>query len=281
MSSMAVSIKRMNEGGLKNMTRTRNSSLMMLALAFVVVALAVPAHAGIVSGSINESGEATVTPTSLTFCSSGTEVSGSCPGTAGTTSWVVPASATNSFCNSVSSSCTSPTGLFNYQLDSVTITTLNTTNAPVGTLLPGNGITFVTFNPTAGLPSPAIQLNLTELFAGTGNAANCLTGVGVCTPTGSSINFINTSGNTSSATISASGLAESETGQFSPMSIVFSAQFGESEQAVLSAFAAGSNSFTASYSGTFTAGAVPEPTTSMLMGSGLLAFAFMLRRKRS
>ena len=222
----------------------QNRHLLLGLAVGAFMALTVPAQASFVSGAINESGDATVTPTSLTFCNSGTEVSGTCPGGAGTTSWVVPASATGSFCNSVSASCTSPTGVFNYQLDSVTMTTLTTVNAPVGVLLAGNGITFVTFNATAGLPSPAIQLNLTELFSGVGAGltpaqanANCSTGLGQCTPTGSSITFENTAGGGSSATISASGVAISENGQVDPLSITLTAQFTNTEQFELGLFA--------------------------------------------
>jgi len=269
----------------------RNGGL-LLGLAFAAMVLSVPARAGFLTAgsSINESGDATITATSLTFCNSGTEVSGQCPGTAGTTSWVVPSSATGSFCLSASASCTGPTGVFNYQLDSVTMTDLNNGNAPVGTLLPGNGITFVTFNPTGGLPIPAIQLNLTEIFAGSGTNANCATGIGECTPTGGSVTLVNTGVNcgnvvnscTSSATISGIGEAESETGQFSAMNIVFTAQFGTDYQQVLQTLA-NQNQLTASYSGTFTVlSAVPEPSTIVmtLLGGGLILVAVGRRNKR-
>jgi hypothetical protein len=262
----------------------RNGGL-LLGLALAVIVLSVPARAGFLTNgsSINESGVATITGTSLTFCNSTTEVAGQCPGTAGSTSWVVPSSATGSFCLTSSASCTGPTGIFDYQNDSVTMTNLNTGDAPVGTPLPGNGLQFVTFNPTAGLPSPAITLFLTELFAGAGNNANCSTGMGECTPTGGSVTLVNTGANTSSATIAASGLAESETGQFSLMSIVFTAQFGENYQTLLAGFGSTVPEITASYSGTFTVGAaVPEPSSVLmtLMGGGLLLIALALRNKR-
>jgi hypothetical protein len=240
------------------------------------------ASASPVTGTINESGIATITATSLTFCSSGTEVNGQCPGTPGSTSWVTPSSATGSFCLTPSASCTGPTGVFDYQNDTVSMTNLNTTNAPVGTVLPGNGISFVTFNPTAGLPVPAIQLFLTELFAGAGDAANCSTGVGECTPPGFSVTLVNTGANTSSATIAAMGLAESETGDFSPMSIILTAQFGEDYQDLLATF--GTVGFvTASYSGTFTAVATPEPSSvaMTLVGGALILVALSRRRKQS
>jgi len=267
----------------------RNGALLLgLALA---VALSVPARANALTtgSSINESGEATITPSSLTFCNSGTEVGGQCPGTAGSTSWVVPSSATGSFCLTSSSSCTGPTGIFDYQTDSVSMTDLNSTNAPVGMLLPGNGIPFVTFNATGGLPVPPIELFLTELFGGNGTNGNCSTGIGECTPTGGSVTLINvgvncgTPGNscTSSATISAIGLAESETGQFSPMSIIFTAQFGEDYQLLFAQFQ-NVGEVTASYSGTFTVlSGVPEPMTPLMMGCGLVALALALRYKRS
>jgi hypothetical protein len=239
------------------------------------------ASASAVIGTINESGIATITATSLTFCNSVTEVAGQCPGTAGSTSWVVPSSATGSFCLTAGATCTGPTGIFDYQNDSVSMTNLNTVNAPVGTLLPGNGISFVTFNPTAGLPVPPIQLFLTELFAGTGTNANCGIGTGLCTPTGFSVTLENTAGGDSSATISAMGLAESETGQFTPLSIVLTAQFTEDYQAVLAQF--GTAGFiTSSYSGTFTAIA-PEPSSiaMTLVGGALILVALSRRRKQS
>jgi len=268
----------------KSFSTLKNAAL-LLGVALAVTALSVPAHASFLTAgsSINESGDATITGTSLTFCNSGTEVAGQCPGTAGTTSWVVPSSATGSFCNSASSSCVAPTGIFNYQTDSVTMTDLNTGNAPVGTLLPGNGIPFVIFNSTAGLPSPPIELFLTELFGGTGTNANCISGSGPCTPTGGSVTLVNgAGGTTSSATISATGLAESETGQFSTMSIIFTAQFGEGFQALLTQLA-NTGEVTASYSGTFTVlSAVPEPSSILmtLVGSGLIMIALVRRNKR-
>lgn len=257
----------------------KRKGLLLVGLALGLVALSVPARASYVNGQINESGVATITGSSLTFCNSSTEVSGVCPGTAGSTSWVVPASANGSFCQTASSSCTSPTGIFDYQGDSVMMTDLNSGNAPVGTLLAGDGISFVTFNPTGGLPTPPIELWLTELFPGQGNAANCVSGSGECTPTGGSVTLINTGANTSTASISAMGFAESETGQFDPMSIVFTAQFGESVQQLFMQFQT-VGEITTSYSGTFTASPVPEPTTLLMMGLGLLAVAFVLRRRR-
>jgi hypothetical protein len=256
----------------------RNGGL-LLGLALAVTVLSVPARASFVNGQINESGVATITTSSLTFCNSSTEVAGQCPGTAGSTSWVVPASASGSFCMTTSSSCTSPTGIFDYQNDTVMMTDLNSTNAPVGTLLPGNGIPFVTFNATAGLPSPPIELFISELFGGQGNNANCTTGVGECTPTGGSVTLINTGANTSTASISGMGYAESETGQFDPMSIVFTAQFGVNMQTLFAQFQS-VGEITTSYSGTFTASSVPEPTTPLLMGLGLVALAFTLRQTR-
>jgi hypothetical protein len=159
------------------------------------------------------------------------------------------------------------------------MTNLNSSNAPVGTLLAGNGIPFVTFNAAAGLPSPPIELYISELFAGEGTPANCSSGTGECTPAGGSVTLINTGANTSSATIAGMGYAESETGQFDPMSIVFTAQFGESVQALFTQFQT-VGEITTSYSGTFTASPVPEPTTPLLMGTGLFALAFSLRQMR-
>jgi len=161
------------------------------------------------------------------------------------------------------------------------ITNLNTGNAPVGVTLGGNGLLFLTFAPSGALPVPDIQFYLTRLDAGVGGTGSCAAPAAAgqtCTLTGSPVTFLNGGSNNSSATITMTGLARRiSTNEFDPLTMVFTAQFNTPYQTVLAALAA-QGTITQTYSASFTATAIPEPVTSLLIGSGLLALGFLRRR---
>jgi len=222
-----------------------------------------------ISGSLKIDGKFTVGPTFLNFCDSATV--GACPAAPG--NWNPPGLGTGDFSNPYAND---PNG--------GSITNLNSVNAPVGTLLPGNGILVLTFTPSVALPTPDIQLYLTQLLAGVGNPANCTAAPAdgqTCTPAipgGSAVTFLNTAGGNSSATVSANGRARRvSTNEFDNLLIVFSTTFNTPFQQVLSDFNT-QGSLTQTYSGTFTATVVPEPMTMTLIGLGLFAFAALSRR---
>ncbi len=242
-----------------------------------LLALSVPAMAIPITGKLALDGRFTVGPTFLNFCDSTTV--GPCPAAPG--NWNPPAS-------TLSPAIAGDFGpLYVNDPNGGAITNLNNVNAPVGTLLPGNGILFLTFTPYAALPAPDIQLYLTLLFAGVGGSANCGAAPApgqTCTPilppgAGlSAVTFLNTAGGNSSATVSANGRARRvSTNEFDDLLIVFSTTFNTPFQQVLSDFGT-AGSLTQTYSGTFTATVVPEPMTMALIGLGLFAFAVFSRR---
>jgi hypothetical protein len=159
----------------------------------------------------------------------------------------------------------------------------------VGTLLPGNGIAFLIFTGGAAAgggsnpATPTIEFFLTEVFAGVGTAANCVSGgVGtLCTPPGSAVTLLNGPGGNSSATITAVGMAENlTTGEFDPLQIVLTSQFNTTYEQVVNAeqtFGSVTNTFSA----TFTAASVPEPSSMgmMAIGGGLVLFAARRRKQ--
>jgi len=260
------------------MTSKRNGSLMLLGLAFVGIALSVPAKAAFVSGVLTTGANFTVTGTSLLFCAAPALP---CPNTP-TGTFNIPSTGTGDF---------AVNGYAN-DTNGFTVTNLNSTNAPVGGTTVPNPLPFVIFNSSPALLVPDIELFLTTLQAGAGTLAGCSAGPAsgqTCTLPGSSVTFLNgtitgsgsTATGSSSATITGVGEAERiSTGQFDIVNYSFTTQFNTPYQAVLNIFNS-TGTFSSSESASMTASAVPEPMTSMLMGSGLLAFAFILRRKRS
>jgi hypothetical protein len=252
----------------------RNGRLLLGLTCGAVLALSVPAKAAYVSGTLNMTGGFTETATSLLFCTTAGIPCASTPtGTLDTNS---PAgnSGTGDFVTG---------GPYANDPNGVVITNLNSTIAPVGTVLPGNGIALMTFNSSPTLLTPDIEFFAKEVMPGTGTSAACTTGIGTCTPTGSAVTFTNLGGNASTASIVVVGEAERiSTGQFDPMTLTLSAPFSSPYQAELSTFNT-TGSISSSLAATFIVtppSATPEPMTSVLMGSGLLVFGIMLRRKR-
>jgi len=165
------------------------------------------------------------------------------------------------------------------------IANLTSVDEPVGTLLPGHGVLFLTFTPSAALPTPDIEFYLTQVFGGVGGTASCASAAAAgqtCTPAGSSMTLLNGAGGNSSATITMQGLARRiSTDEFSDLQIIFTSQFNTPFQDVLTALASGgtvSNTFAASF--TSHVQTVPEPLASLLVGSGLLAVGFLHRHRR-
>jgi hypothetical protein len=217
-----------------------------------------------VNGTLQLGGTFTIGATFLNFCAT----AGPCPAAPG--NWNVPGNGTGDLANPYAND---PNGGL--------ITNLNTGNAPVGTTLAGNGLLLLTFTPSGALPVPDIEFYLKTLFAGVGGTANCGAAPAAgqtCTPSGASVTFLNTSGSTSSATVSATGLARRiSTNEFDALSIVFTSQFNVPFQSVLSQFAA-AGSVTNTYSASFSASPVPEPMTVSLLGLGLIGLGLFRHR---
>ena len=197
-----------------------------------------------VNGTLQLNGVLTFNAVSINFCSTGS----SCPAAPG--NWIVPGSGTGDLAAPYANN---PAGGL--------ITNLSNANAPVGTLLPGNGIVLLTFTPSATLPVPDIQFYFTKLLAGTGGTGSCGAAPApgqTCTPVGSAFTFTNNAGGTSSATINMQGKARRvSTNEFDNLQAVASAQLPFTFQVVLSVLGGG-GSVTTSYSGTYTAsGASP------------------------
>jgi hypothetical protein len=164
------------------------------------------------------------------------------------------------------------------------MTNLSDLVEPVGTLLPGTGVSFLTFAPSGALTVSDIEFFVTEVFGGVGNAADCgsVPAPGeICTPMGSAVTLVNGAGGDSSATITMQGLAlRISTGELSNLQVVLTSQFNTPFQTVLGTLAS-DGSVTNTFSASFSATPVPEPVTSILVGGGLLALGFLRRRKRT
>jgi hypothetical protein len=78
------------------------------------------------------------------------------------------------------------------------------------------------------------------------------------------------------------GIIHDSSGATAPITGVYTAPFvGQNPAQVLSAFAsAGGTGLNKSYAGNLSFTIVPEPMTSVLLGSGLLAFGLILRRRK-
>jgi hypothetical protein len=231
-----------------------------------VLALGVPAKANSINGTLNTTFGFTESATSLLFCTSAGIPCANTP----TGTFDVPIGGDSGSGDFITG------GPYADDTSGVTVTNLNSMDEPVGTVLPGDGVPFLTFNPSGGLD---IRLWVTEVLPGAGTLGACATGIGPCTPNGSAVTFFNTPIG-STAIINIVGEAERiSTGQFDLLTGIFTAQFTSDYQTELALFAA-NGSISTSGSASLTATPTPEPMTSMLLGSGLLAFCIMLRRNR-
>jgi hypothetical protein len=152
---------------------------------------------------------------------------------------------------------------------------------PVGTAL-STPVLFLTFTPNAGNPAtPEIEFLLTEVFAGVGTGDCTSGGVGAtCTPAGSAVTFLNGSGGNSSATITIDGLAVNLlTSETDALQIVLTSQFNTPYEDVLTT-ETNAGSVTNTYSASFTATSIPEPSSLGMIGIGAGLIMLAARRRK-
>jgi len=111
--------------------------------------------------------------------------------------------------------------------------------------------------------------------------AGCGAGGTQCTPPGSLFSFANNPNSTSSATWVLSGdTGASNVGSESLFKAIFTSQFSVPYQTVLANLAA--NHFaTDTYSASVTLSTIPEPESLLMIGTGLMGLAALLRRRRA
>jgi hypothetical protein len=196
-----------------------------------------------VNGTLQLVGMIAIDTASMSFCPN------SVPCSAAPGNWNAPGTGTGDLANPYAND---PNGGL--------ITNLNSVNAPVGAVLPGNGLLFLTFSPSAALPVPDIEFFLTTLLPGVGGTAACGAAPSpgqTCSPAGSALSLVNGAGGTSSATINMQGKARRiSTSEFDSLQMSFSSQFNFPFQTLLSVLGAG-GTVTVSYMATATASSPP------------------------
>jgi hypothetical protein len=139
---------------------------------------------------------------------------------------------------------------------------------------------FITFS--QGVASP-ITFDLTQILPGTGTAANCTNGSGnPCTPAGSPFTLTQSS---TGVTVNLAFLGNAYTGTAAsgttPVSSLFTTQIVmpcNTDASCLALLGAG-GTIDASYSASFVASAIPEPSSLFLIGAGLVGMGSLARRK--
>jgi len=251
---------------------------LVLPLLVGVLTLATPTLAIPVNGSLSIGGSsAEVGATFLNFiCNAALTVS--CP--VGTGNFVGTAPVSGSFLGPPS-----------YLGDTGFIRNLNQAIAPINQ--PISVPNFITFNPAGTVIPPDIVLDLTFIFTGVGDPAQCVAAPAAgqsCTPI---VPALMTAANPlglspftlantqvgSSATISIAGTARRiSTGEVSTFTGLFTAQFNEFYQENLQRFANG-ESIMNSYSATFEATPIPEASSLTMLIGGLILVGGIIRRR--
>jgi hypothetical protein len=136
------------------------------------------------------------------------------------------------------------------------------------------GLTNVTNFITFGA-APNISISLTDLFAGFDGTAGCTLAPAagqICTPTGSALNFQNTSASSSSATFNIAGIEyDSLTGNSIAVNGLFTLPIsGENFQTLLGSIATGGSEVSSFSAQIFTASPTPEPSTIGFLAVGLI-----------